>query len=311
MEKEILAIIVPCYNEEAILKLTYNKLLNVINELIKKELISDKSFIYFVDDGSKDTSWEIIQNVSKSGNAKGLKLSRNFGHQAAIFAGLSEATADIFITIDADLQDDIKIIEDMVLKYKEGYEIVYGVRNRRDTDNFIKKLTALGYYKISKLLGVCGIPNHGDFRMISKKIVNIIRKSKESNLYLRGLIPSLGFKSTILYYSRLSRIGGEPKYTYLKLLNLAIDGITSFSEKPLRIIFLLGLLISIFSLLGIVTIVLNHIIFGIFHKLLFIVFLIWLTCGINLLCLGIVAEYIGKLFNQTKERPRYIIEERL
>ncbi len=310
MEQPILTIIIPCYNEESILNSTFQELFAVLSNLISKKLISDKSYLCFVDDGSTDKTWDIIQSLQPAKNTKGLKLSRNFGHQAAIFAGLCETNADIFISIDADLQDDISLIEHMVIKFHEGFDIVYGVRNNRQSDDILKRLTAWGYYSFAKSLGICAQANHGDFRLISKKIADILKTSKETNLYLRGMIPALGFKSTTLYYSRQARIGGTPKYTYRKLLNLALDGITSFSEKPLRFVFILGATISLLSLLLLLGFLLDFILYKKIHKTFIIIFSIWLLGGLQITAIGIVAEYIGKIFNQVKEKPRYILEEK-
>lgn len=306
MEKPSLAIIVPCYNESEIIDTTFRVLDDVLNKIIEKGLISKSSYICFVDDGSKDGTWEKILNFKKK-NAKGIKFSRNFGHQNALFAGLSECEADIFITIDADLQDDVEIIEKMVEKYLEGNEIVYGVRNDRRVDNFIKRNITELYYKLSGALGVSKMPNHADFRLISKKVANILKNSNEASIYLRGLVPSYGFKSDILYYARKKREGGEAKYNYFTLLELALNGITSFSEKPLRLIFILGLICMALSIPALII----SILVGAGKGSILLLFSIWFLAGLQITALGIVAEYTGKIFKQTRNRPLYIVEEKI
>ncbi len=313
MENATLAIVIPCYNEEEILNITKEKLSEVLDNLVRDDKISDKSYLLFVDDGSNDKTWEIIKSFNSENQTKykGLKLSRDFGQQFALYSGLIENDADIVISIDADLQDDINTIYSMVEKYHEGYDIVYGVRNDRSTDSFFKKITADIFYKLTEIMGLKTIPQHADFRLISKRVAQELKNTTESNLYLRGIIPSLGFKSTKLYYKREKRIGGEAKYTFIKLILLAIDGITSFSTVPIRFISVLGLisffiavLMSFYALHSFVT---KQIISGwtsLFISLYFI-------GGMTLLSLGIIGEYIGKIYQETKHRQRYIIEERL
>lgn len=309
MNKPVLAIITPCFNEEEIIEKSYCELSSVLKTLIEQKKISSESYVCFVDDGSKDKTWELISEVSKNKDAKGLKLSRNFGHQAAQLAGLTQSEADIFITIDADLQDDTNTIIEMVDKFHEGCEIVYGVRSDRNSDNFLKRHISQFYYKLAQFLGVNGIYNHADFRLMSKKIVNILKELKECNVYLRGLIPSLGFKSCCVYFSRKKRIAGEAKYNFFSLSALAIDGITSFSVKPLRLITALGficffvaILMSVFSLISYFN---ERIISGWTSLFISIYFL----GGIQLLSVGIIGEYIGKIYKETKQRPKFIIEE--
>lgn len=309
VKNPILAIIVPCYNEEDVVKTAYFELFDVLKNLIADEKISSKSYICFVDDGSKDKTWEIIHKLSKYNDAKGLKLSRNFGHQAAMLAGLMQNEADIFVTIDADLQDDTNAIKDMVDKYAEGCEIVYGVRNDRSSDSFLKRNIAQFYYKASKMMGVNGIYNHADYRLMSKKVVDVLKTLKECNIYLRGLIPSLGFKSCCVYYSRSKRIAGEPKYNFFSLSALAIDGITSFSVTPLRIITFLGFLCFFIAILMSV-----YAIFSYFHMKLVpgwasLSVSLYFLGGIQLLSIGIIGEYIGKIYKEAKQRPKFIVEE--
>lgn len=309
MEKPVLAIITPCLNEEEIIEKSYFELSSVLKTLVEQKKISQKSYVCFVDDGSSDKTWSLISEVSKNKDAKGLKLSRNFGHQAAQLAGLTQSEADIFITIDADLQDDTNTIIEMVDKFHEGCEIVYGVRSDRNSDNFLKRHISQFYYKLAQFLGVNGIYNHADFRLMSKKVVNILKELKECNVYLRGLIPSLGFKSANVYFSRKKRIAGEAKYNFFSLSALAIDGITSFSVKPLRLITALGffcffvaMLMSAYSLISYFS---EKIISGWTSLFISIYFL----GGIQLLSIGILGEYIGKIYKETKQRPKFIIEE--
>lgn len=308
-EKPILAIIVPCYNEEDVIKTSYFELYETLKGLIDSEKISPISYICFVDDGSSDTTWGIISKLSKYKEVKGLKLSRNFGHQAAQLAGLTQNEADIFVTIDADLQDDVTVIKEMVQKYLEGSEIVYGVRKDRSSDGLVKRYLAQMYYQLAKYLGVNGIYNHADYRLISKKVVDILKSLKETNLYLRGLVPSLGFSSSTVEYSRKKRIAGEPKYNFFSSFALAMDGITSFSIKPLHFITLIGFLAFIISILmglySFYSYFANNIVRG--WTSLFAAFAF--LGGIQLLSIGILGEYIGKIYKETKQRPKFIVEE--
>lgn len=309
-KQPILAIIVPCFNEEEVIETAYSELSCILKKLIDNSKISFLSYICFVDDGSDDKTWEIISKISEYNNAKGIKLSRNFGHQGAQLAGLTQCEADIFITIDADLQDDINSIQEMVDKYLEGYEIVYGIRNNRNSDLFLKRHLSQFYYKLAKHLGVNGIYNHADFRLMSKKTVNVLKELKECNIYLRGLIPSLGFKSCCVYFSRKKRIAGSAKYNFFSSFALAIDGITSFSVKPLRLITILGFLCFFVAILMSI-----YSIFSYFYMKnvpgwasLFVS--IYFLGGIQLFSVGIIGEYIGKIYKETKQRPKYIIEDK-
>lgn len=307
----VLAIIVPCFNEEEVIKPSYFELSSVLQKLIEKKKISSESYICFVDDGSKDKTWEKISKLCKYNDVKGIKLSKNYGHQSAQLAGLIDNEADIFITIDADLQDDINLIPEMVEKYFQGYEIVYGVRNNRENDGFLKKSFAQIYYKLSQFLGIKTIYNHADFRLISKEIVEVLKKFKEYNIYLRGLITSLGFKSDCVYYARKPRIAGKPKYKFISSLKLALEGITSFSAAPLKFITLLGfisfLIAVIMSLYSIKVYIENKIVPGWASLFVSIYFL----GGIQLLSIGIIGEYIGKIYQETKQRPKFLIEEKI
>jgi len=307
--KPVLAIIVPCYNEEEVLKTSYFALSSIIQKLKENQKISDESYICFIDDGSNDNTWEIISKLSKYSEAKGIKLSRNFGHQSAQLAGLTQSEADIFITIDVDLQDDVNLIPEMVEKYFEGCEIVYGVRSDRDSDGFLKKHIAQFYYKMSKYLGVNAIYNHADYRLMSKKVVNILKELKECNIYLRGLVPSLGFKSCNLYYSRQKRVAGTAKYNFFSLSALAIDGITSFSTTPLRLITLLGFFSFLIAVLMSIYSIYSYFYLNMVHGWASLFISLYFLGGIQLLSIGIIGEYIGKIYKETKARPKFIVEE--
>ncbi len=309
-----LLIILPCYNEEEILNITIQKTTKLIKDLINENTILENSKLLFVDDGSTDNSWSIIKKSTSNNYIKGLKLSRNFGHQNALLAGLlnEKDNFDLFITIDADLQDDIEIIPKMIESFLNGNQIVYGVRGKRDSDTFFKKKSAKLFYKFQKILGINIIENHADFRLISKNILNELTKYKEVNLFLRAIFPLIGFKSNIIYYDRNERSAGETKYSIIKMLKLAADGITSFSIRPLRVIFILGFItffitffISIWIFIG--ATFTNNTIPGWASTTLPIYFL----GGIQLLSLGIIGEYIGKIYIETKSRPRYTIEEEI
>ena len=307
MNKPTLVVIVPCYNDSEILNTTFDELSKVVEDLKSKNKISEGSYLSFVDDGSTDETWNVIQTL----DVKGLKLSKNFGHQSALIAGMFENDADIFITVDDDLQDDITLIEKMVDKYKEGFEIVYGVRNDRTSDSFINRFFANMYYGLNKILKMGTIPHHADFRLMSKKVIEVLKNYPETNLYLRGLISNLGFKTTSLYYKRSKRVGGNSHYNFLRRIKLALDGITSFSVTPLRFISVLGLLCFIFAILMTIYAFYYYVTTkapvsgwtSLFISLYFI-------GGIQLLSIGILGEYIGKIYKESKHRPRYIVEEK-
>ncbi|MEI8129353.1 MAG: glycosyltransferase family 2 protein [bacterium] len=312
IEKPILAIIVPCYNEEEVVNATYSALFDVLKQLAESKKIATNSYICFVDDGSKDKTWEIITKLSKENDLiKGLKLSRNFGHQAAIIAGLTKSEADIFITIDADLQDDVNTIYQMVDKYLEGFEIVYGVRNDRSSDGFFKRHISEFYYKLSTYLGVNGIYNHADFRLMSKKVVDILKNLQECNIYLRGLIPSLGFKSCSVYFSRKKRVAGTAKYNFFSSSALAIDGITSFSTTPLRLITILGFICFCIAVLMSIFSIISYIYLKNVQGWASLFISVYFLGGIQLLSVGIIGEYIGKIYKETKQRPKFLVEERI
>lgn len=311
MNSPILAIIVPCHNEDEVLKEAYFQLSSVLQSLMQEQKISPKSYVCFVDDGSTDKSWEIISKISKYNDAKGLKLSRDFGHQSAQLAGLTQNEADIYVTTDADLQDDIELIGEMVEKYKQGCEVVYGVRQDRTVDGFLKKHTAQIYYKLAIKIGIRAIYNHADFRLMSKRIVDILANLKECNMYLRGLIPSLGFKSCCVYYTRKKRIAGISKFNFISCLALAVEGLTSFSSSFLHLIMLFGLL----SFLGFIIISIYLILAILTSKSLphgwFLFISIYFVGCVQLLSLGIIGEYIGKIYKETKQRPKFIVEQKV
>lgn len=311
--KPKLCIVIPCYNEEEVLPITAPMFLDKINELIGLGLISEESKILFVNDGSKDKTWEIIGNLSNTDNKFiGISQSRNRGHQAAVLAGLMEAKDefDITISIDCDGQDDINAMNEMVTKYLEGYEVVYGVRSKRDTDTFFKRFTAESFYKLLKWMGAEVVFNHADYRLISSKVLNEFAKYKEVNVFLRGLIPLVGFKSTTVEYKREERIAGESHYPLKKMLALAFDGITSLSVKPIRMITSVGMIISILSLIIICWAIITHLFGNSIAGWASIIAMISFFGGLQMICIGIIGEYIGKIYLETKARPRYIISDR-
>jgi glycosyltransferase involved in cell wall biosynthesis len=304
--------VVPCHNEEQVLPETASRLVAMLDELAHDSLIVDPS-IFFVDDGSTDGTWSLIERLAaEDAHIHGLKLSRNFGQQSAILAGLLTSPGDALITIDADLQDDVAAIKEMVDAYARGAEVVYGIRRSRKTDSYFKRTTAEGYYRLLQKMGVELIFNHADYRLMSRRVVEELRNCKESNLLLRGLIPQLGFLSAFVYYDRQVRFAGETQYTISKMLSLAVNGITSFTEIPLKAITILGLLISLFSfgLAGwafIVKLFLSAAIPGWAS----IVIPLYMLGGIQLLCLGVIGQYLAKIYSEAKARPRFIVEKSL
>ena len=309
--KLILNLVIPCYNEEEALPYTKIELDKKMNSLIKKGLISSDSKVVLVNDGSRDKTWNIITDFHNENNMYvGINLSRNKGHQNALLAGLiySSKTSDISISMDADLQDDINAIDDMIDKYKNGADIVYGVRNSRKKDTFFKRFTAESFYKFMSKMGVEIVFNHADFRLMSKRAMEALSEYKEVNLFLRGIVPELGFKTDISYYSRNERVAGSSKYPLKKMISFAVDGITSFSVKPLRIIASIGFLILVLSFIMLIYALAMKLCGNTVSGWTFIVCSIWLIGGIQTLCLGVIGEYIGKIYNETKKRPRYIIE---
>ena len=308
-----LFIVIPCYNEEEVLPITSKMFLEELEDLIHKGKISDNSRILFVNDGSKDKTWEIIENLAaENPHFIGMSQSRNRGHQNAVLAGLMESKdmCDITISIDCDGQDDIKAMEAMVDAYHDGSEVVYGVRSKRDTDTFFKRFTAESFYKVLNKMGVEVVYNHADYRLISSRVLKEFANFKEVNLFLRGMIPLVGFKSSSVYYERHERIAGESHYPLSKMLGLAIDGITSLSIKPIRLITGLGIGVSILSFIGVIWAVIaqltGHTITGWASTVCIVCFM----GGVQLICLGVLGEYIGKIYMEVKARPRYSISER-
>lgn len=305
-------LIIPCYNEEKILELSMREIHSLMESMLQRELISEDSRIVLVDDGSKDDTWTLIRNKCRFDSMfHGIKLSRNQGHQNALLAGMMYACGkcDCVISLDADLQDDINAIPEFVEKFKQGYQIVYGVRSSRETDTEFKKNTASIFYKLMKFLGAETVDNHADYRLMSNKALQALKDYKEVNLFLRGIVPLIGFESTKVNYERKKRVAGETKYPLKKMVSFALDGITSFSVKPLRVISLLGILCSGLSVLGLLYALISYFANVAVPGWTAIVCSIWLLGGIQLLCLGVVGEYIGKIFSEVKHRPRYIIEE--
>lgn len=308
---DILYLVIPCYNEEAVLHETAKQLLVKMNSMFDRGMISRESKIMFVNDGSRDKTWEIIRELHESNHIySGVKLSRNKGHQNALLAGLMTAKekADMAISLDADLQDDVDVIDKMVEKYYEGNDVVYGVRSARDTDTFFKKFTAEGFYKIMQAMGVEIVFNHADYRLMSKRALEGLSEFREVNLFLRGIVPLIGYKSDIVTYERHERFAGESKYPLKKMLAFATDGITSFSIKPIRMITTCGFLIFAISLIMLIYFLVVHFMGRTVHGWTSTIVSIWAIGGLQLLAIGIVGEYIGKIYLETKARPKYIIE---
>lgn len=311
-KRPLLNIVIPCYNEEQALPYTEKVLTEKMETLINNKIISADSLVVLVDDGSKDKTWDTIEELhEKNKMYVGVKLSRNRGHQNALLAGLMYAKdhAEVSISMDADLQDDINVIDDMIRKYEEGADIVYGVRNSRDKDSFFKKFTAEGFYKFMSVMGVDIVFNHADCRLMSKRALEGLEEYKEVNLFLRGIVPQIGYKTDIAYYARNERVAGESKYPLKKMLAFAIDGITSFSVKPLRLIATIGFIILLLSMFILFYCLIMKILGNTVSGWTFIVCSIWLIGGIQTLCLGVIGEYIGKIYNESKHRPRYIVEK--
>ena len=308
---DILYLVIPCYNEEAVLHETAKQLLAKMNSMFDRGMISRESKIMFVNDGSRDRTWEIIKELHESNPIySGVKLSRNKGHQNALLAGLMTAKekADMTISLDADLQDDVDVIDQMVEKYYEGNDVVYGVRSARDTDTFFKKFTAEGFYKIMQAMGVEIVFNHADYRLMSRRALEGLSEFREVNLFLRGIVPLIGYKSDIVTYERHERFAGESKYPLKKMLAFATDGITSFSIKPIRMITTCGFLIFAISILMLLYFLVVHFMGRTVHGWTSTIVSIWAIGGLQLLAIGIVGEYIGKIYLETKARPKYIIE---
>ena len=311
--KPLLWIIVPCYNEEQVLPITAPLFLEKIHALAGAGLISEKSRVCFVNDGSRDRTWELIcQFAREDEHYIGISQSRNRGHQNAVLAGLMEARdkCDITISIDCDGQDDINAMDEMVQQYLDGAEVVYGVRSRRETDTFFKRFTAEGFYKLLNAMGAEVVYNHADYRLMSARALQEFAKFREVNLYLRGMVPLVGFKSTVVTYERHERIAGESHYPLSKMLGLAFDGITSLSVKPIRFITGFGVLVAAVSFLGVVWAIIEALLGATVSGWASTTCIICFVSGVQLICLGVIGEYIGKIYMETKARPRYIISER-
>lgn len=310
----VVYIVVPCYNEEAVLGETSKRLLALFDSMEQSCLISDGSRIIFVDDGSRDKTWEIISSLSNEhAQIGGIKLARNAGHQNALLAGLMtvRSECDCAISIDADLQDDINVIPQMIERFRDGCDVVYGVRNKRDTDTFFKRTTAEGFYKLLNLMGANIVFNHADYRLMSRRALEAFSEFSEVNLFLRGLVPMIGYKSDMVYYDRSERFAGESKYPLKKMLSFAFDGITSLSVTPIRLITACGAVSCVVAaamlIYAVVQKVTGHTVAGWASLMVSI----WFLGGVQLMAMGLIGEYIGKIYKEVKRRPRYIIEKYL
>lgn len=312
--KEKLYVVIPCYNEQEVIEETTKRLKEKLNNLIKNGIISNESKVMYVNDGSKDKTWELIKKIHENDNMfTGISLAHNRGHQNALVAGLMTAKeyADIVISMDADLQDDINAIDEMLEKYNDGCDIVYGVRKSRKKDSLFKKTTAKRFYKMMNSMGVEMVYNHADYRLTTKRVLEDFSNYKEVNLFLRGIFPLMGYKSDIVYYDRAERFAGTSKYPVKKMFNFAWDGITSFSVKPIRLALKAGILILFLSIAMIIYSIVRKALGDTVDGWTFIVCSIWLIGGIQMLFLGVIGEYIGKIYSETKQRPRYSIMEDL
>lgn len=308
-----LAIVVPCYNEEEVLKIASSALRDVIEDLVHKGKISDDSFILFVNDGSTDRTWELIEEEHAAYPVRvcGVKLAGNVGHQFALTAGLITAMdmSDVTVSIDADLQDDVTVIEEMIDKFHAGCDIVYGVRKERKTDTFFKRTTAQAFYKLMNLMGVKTVYNHADFRLMSKRAVEEFSKYKETNLFLRGMIPLIGYRTDNVYYDRKERAAGESKYPVKRMFALAFNGISSFSIKPISLILGAGVVIIVLSIFAAVYALISYFTGHVVQGWTSLILSIWFLGGMQLIAIGLIGQYIGKIYIEVKERPRYNIEK--
>lgn len=310
----IVYLVIPCYNEEEVLPETNRRLTEKMNTMVAQGLADEKSRILYVDDGSRDKTWSLIQEYHEANPVvRGIKLAHNRGHQNALLAGLMTAMqdCDCAISLDADLQDDVDAIDEFVKKYLDGCDVVYGVRNKRDTDTFFKRFTAEGFYKVMKMLGADIVFNHADYRLMSRRALEGLSEYREVNLFLRGIVPLIGYRSDYVYYDRHERFAGESKYPLKKMLSFAMDGITSFSVKPLKVISNLGILLSVLSILGLIYALISYFTNNAVAGWTAIVSSIWLLGGIQLLCVGMVGTYVGKIYSEVKARPRFRIETNL
>lgn len=306
-----LALVVPCYNEEEVLEISSKELKRVLNDLIGKGKIAKDSFVLFVNDGSKDRTWELIEKEHReSSMVYGLKLAGNVGHQFALTAGLLAAMdmSDIIVSIDADLQDDTAVIEEMVDKYHEGKDIVYGVRNDRKKDSWFKRTTAQGFYKIMAAMGVKTVYNHADFRLMSRRAVKHFSQFGETNLFLRGMMPLIGYETDCVYYERKERVAGESKYPLKKMLALAWNGITSFSIKPISLITALGFVIMLLSVCAAIYAFVSYFCGTVSPGWTSLILSVWFLGGLQLIAIGLIGQYIGKIYIEVKHRPRYNVE---
>ena len=310
-----IGIVIPCYNEEETLVETTTRVMRLLEELSSKEVLDKESFICFVDDGSQDNTWQMIENLKQQyPSIRGIKLSRNFGHQNALIAGLMQCKdhADALISMDADLQDDINVIVQFVEKFKEGYEVVYGVREDRSSDTAIKRNSAQLFYRFQHFMGIEAVRNHADYRLLSHKALNALAAFKEINLFLRGIVPLLGFRSCSVYYTRAERFAGESKYPFRKMVLFALDGITSFSIKPLRFITVVGFILFMLSLVGIFWVMIEKFVFGnTVQGWASMMVSLYFIGGIQVMSLGIIGEYVGRGLQESKRRPRFIIDKEI
>ncbi len=312
MKDTKLYLVLPCYNEEEVLPETSKRLLDLYSNMISGGSISDESRIVFVDDGSRDKTWDLIEDFTKQDkHFQGIKLAHNAGHQNALMAGLMTVKefCDCAISIDADLQDDINCIPEFIKKFDEGCEVVYGVRNDRKTDTFFKRTTAQGFYRFMQLMGVDVVYNHADYRLMGKRAIDGLEKFDERNLFLRGIVPLIGYKSDCVYYERAERFAGESKYPLKKMLSFAFDGITSFSIKPIKLVWALGFFVAFISVIAaIYTLIAKF--FGVTTEgWASIMISIWFLGGVQLISVGLIGEYIGKIYKEVKARPKFIVEK--
>ncbi len=311
-KKDILYLVIPCYNEQEVLQETEKRLTEKLNRMISEGLVSEKSRMVFVDDGSKDETWNIIRRMYEQNTlVLGIKSSRNRGHQNTLLEGLMTVKdeCDMVVSMDADLQDDIEVLDQFVTRYYEGCDIVYGVRSARRTDTFFKKYTAEGFYKMMGHMGVEIVYNHADYRLMSRRALHALEEFEEVNLFLRGMVPLLGFKSGIVTYERHERFAGESKYPLKKMLSFAMDGITSLSVKPIRFISAMGVLLFAVSIILLIYYIAGYFMGNTVQGWATLVVSIWGIGGLELLAIGIIGEYIGKIYLESKHRPRYIVEE--
>ena len=312
MKDTKLFVVLPCYNEEEVLGETSKRLLELYGKMISEGTVSPESKIVFVDDGSRDRTWEIISGLCEQNNIyRGVKLAHNAGHQNALLGGLMTVKdeCDCAVSIDADLQDDINVIPEMVKKFDNGCDVVYGVRSERKTDSFFKRTTAQGFYKFMAMMGVDVVYNHADYRLMSRRALNDLESFKEVNLFLRGLVPLIGYKSDSVYYERAERFAGESKNPLKKMLSFAFDGITSFSVKPIKVLWSMGLIVCVAAVIAAIYTLVSKFFGYTSDGWASLMCSIWFLGGVQLVSIGIIGEYIGKIYKESKARPRYIIEE--